>query len=177
MEKPSNCSSCGAALTDGAVLCVACGYHIQLDRHLATSVEDHTPASPTPDANPYASPQSEAHSELAGEPEGELPPAIVKQAEAVVFAAETLRGALLMVCCCAPLWYALLPYYGFQLWRWFQLNGNYQTLAEPNSFSPHGELAVRFQEARIRLIAGVIVGLILCGLLALGYAVRILEKS
>src|SRR5262245_25411588 len=49
---PPGCPSCGAPLATDAVLCISCGYHLKLERHLATAIEKE--ARPPVDPNPYA---------------------------------------------------------------------------------------------------------------------------
>lgn len=157
------------------MLCVECGYHTKLQRHLATSVEKEPSPAHSVDENPYASPQvDEARAKSAGQKQGEgtLPAAVVKQVEAVIRAAGTVPAALFLVCVCVPLWFAILPWYAYQLWSWFQLQDMYEELRIPNSFSPHAQLALNFQDSRRQLISGVVVGLILCGLMALAFVLN-----
>ena len=45
-----------------------------------------------------------------------------------------------------------------------RLNANFAELRNPNAFSPHGDLAIRFQDARGRFIVGVILGGLFWGL-------------
>ena len=152
---PENCPSCGVSLPPGAVLCIACGYHLKLGRHLATSVGEPRPQI---DRNPYASPD---------EIEQRSPPGYVadltdegaRKAKAIVSDAENVYAALLFAwCCCGPAWFLLLPWYGWRLYSWYKLNNQFYELRYPNGFSPHGELAGSFQDSKFKLWVGVVAG-------------------
>ena len=64
------------------------------------------------------------------------------------------------LCCCALPMPLLLPYYGYRLANWSKLDAKYAELHSPNSFSPHGQLAVEFQDARFLLMYGIVFGAI-----------------
>jgi hypothetical protein len=150
------CPSCGSFLASHAVLCVGCGFHLAKGVHLATVAEEagrrasSSPSVPTCDSNPYASPM-EADNGLMPL-ESELTPEAVKTAEAIV--AEARQTAIVVALCLftcnlAPLF--VLPWYAWRLRQWHALNNRFQELREPNSFSPHAELAVNFQDAREKI--------------------------
>lgn len=165
----ATCPSCGATLAAGAILCVHCGYHLKLNRHLATVVE--RSSLPSVDPNPYASPAALASDEPSSRPRQaptDLTEHGAKQAKAIVDEADMVYWIIVVaVCCCSLLWPIILPWYGYRLWCWHRLNQRFSELRYPNSLSPHGTLAGAFQDAKLRLIVGVVVGAAMWLLLAL----------
>lgn len=159
-DASANCPACGALVAPNAVLCVACGYHLKSGHHLATVVEHEY--DPAPDENPYASPMA-ANNEPslpAGErPEFDLTERGARRARAIVADANSVLLAIFLIsCCCAPGWLIMLPWYAYRFIGWHQLNSQFEELRHPNSFSPNGQLAVGFQDAKLKLLIGVIVG-------------------
>ena len=162
-----SCPKCGAGLASSAVLCVQCGFHLQLQRHLQTKIEllaDSQLQSPAPepravasDLNPYAPPQS---SQTHGAPRNlELTEADANWARIIVSDAEYMPWLLVAsLCCCTIPMPLMLPYYAYRLANWTKLDSTFSELHSPNSFSPHGQLAAKFQDARLRLILGVAFG-------------------
>ena len=169
-ESPDQCPSCGEPLTPGAVLCVGCGYHLTLGRHLSTVVEHPEEAAsnpvPSSDPNPYAAPTVSERDQqsLSGEPPVfDLTEEGARRAASIVSAAQSVLLAVSLAwCLCAPAWLLLLPWYTSQLLGWYQMRSQFIELRNPNAFSPHGELVVKFQDAWLRLLIGVIVGCAMC---------------
>jgi hypothetical protein len=156
------CPSCGAALPPTAVLCIACGYHLKLERHLATAVEQELPRpiDPNPFA-PSADIEPQAESPHVGEHIADLTDVGARKAKAIVEEADNVYWTIVFAwCCCAPAWLVMLPWYGWRLWSWYQLNTQFHELRHPYGFSPHGELAGAFQDCKIKLWVGVIAGAI-----------------
>ena len=180
-EQPETCPSCGAAISEEAVLCVKCGYHLKLKTHLATAVERESrrPTDPNPYA-PSASVDPQSSLPRAREPHiADLTDAGAKRAKAIVAEADSVYWAILLAwCCCQPAWLLMLPWYSWRLWSWYQLNAQFNELRHPYGFSPHGELAASFQDSRLKLWIGVVAGSIFWSL-AIVYtavdALRILD--
>ncbi|MEQ8787630.1 MAG: hypothetical protein RIC55_15105 [Pirellulaceae bacterium] len=177
------CPSCGGALPAEAVLCVVCGFHLKLGHHLATT-EDAPPlenALPAVNDNPYASPTAPTslESDDCGKPLAfDLTEEGARRAESVAVAAESLTlGGITALCCCSPLWLIALPWCAYQYLQWRSLHAQFEELRRPNSFSPHGAVAVRFQAARMQLLAGIIIGLIAWGVLGLIVLLRLLRVA
>lgn len=155
-------------MVTGAVLCIACGYHAKLGGQMATVLEEDAPRPIDP--NPYASPSIPADAS-AVQPSGsglynDLTERGAKQAAAVVRDAESVGVVLLItLCCCSAVSPLILPWYGYRLHSWYALNSQFNELRFPNSFSNHGALAARFQDAAIRLWCGTVFGAVLFVLL------------
>lgn len=163
-----SCPSCQAVLAPGTVLCVACGYHLKLGVQLATSVEREeqsrpTPVAEPPDANPYASPS------LPAEQARHYSPGVVsdltadgaRRAEALVKDADTVWIVLLLAfTCCAPAGALALPWYAYRWYCWETLNSSFAELRSPHSLSPYGSFTGKFPAARVKLIAGVLLGVL-----------------
>jgi hypothetical protein len=139
---------------------------------MVSSEPAETPAEPTyfaeepsafvHDPNPYAAPQTEvAEPPRDDRLAADLTPSAAAWAESLAKEAEA-RWVLLLVglICCQPILLLMLPWYGFRLWNWHVLNASYSELRHPNSFSPHGELAARFQEAHAKLVVGMVMSAI-----------------
>lgn len=158
--KFSACPSCGTVLKDGAVLCVACGYHLKLGRKLET---EHGASLPKPSSNPYAAPSieaTEADPPKKGLPKFDLTERAVKEVEGLVSDAKFVWvAALTTFCCCQLVGPLMFPWYGFRLWRWKKLREQFEELRNPNSFSPHGKLAGDFEEAWLWLVIGMGIGI------------------
>jgi hypothetical protein len=148
------------------VLCVACGYHLTLERHLATAVEQESPRPIDPD--PYAT-SSAADSTVHRQTHiADLTEAGALKANAIVSEADMIYPTIILAwCCCAPAWLVMLPWYLWRLWSWHQLNAQFYELRHPYGFSPHGELAGAFQDCKIKLWVGVIAGAIFWALIIL----------
>jgi len=178
-DYPDHCPSCGASITPETVLCVACGYHLTLGHHLGTVVERQREA--TPDQNPYASPAVTARSRppLSREPPVfDLTEAGARQATAVVSDAQSVFLVILLAwCVCAPAWIVMLPWYVYRLYCWHRLNTQFAELRSPNAFSPHGELAATFKDARGRLLIGVVAGAAFWALLTVVLILDLLRLS
>ncbi len=157
------CPECDASLASNAILCVQCGYHLQLQRHLRTQIEleaesDLQTPAPEPQSgetelNPYAPPLSAQ----SNDPQRnlDLNEADANWARVLVSDAELMPWLLVTsLCCCAIPMPFMLPYYAYRLANWTKLDSMFADLHSPNSFSPHGRLATEFQDARIRLILG-----------------------
>ena len=193
-ELPSNdpnsqkaCPLCRAALAAEAVLCVACGYHLGLQRHLATLVNTAAESEPgvrgkqrAIDPNPFASPQEPAAvdpSARRGEHESDLTDWGARRAKAIVDEADMVYPVIIFACCCGPLWLLMLPWYGWRLWLWHQLNEQFSELRHPYGFSPHGELAASFQDSRLKLWIGLAAGAIYWGIVLLYLAILSLSRA
>jgi hypothetical protein len=178
-EPPDRCPSCGASITPEAVLCVACGYHFALGHHLATVVERQGTA--TPDPNPYASPvfTEKDQPRMPGEPPVfDLTDAGARQAQVVVWVAQSVFWTILLAwCVCAPAWLVILPWYAYRLYCWHRLSAQFAELRSPNAFSPHGELAANFKDARSRLLIGVIAGCVFWTVFAVVIVVRVHSQT
>ena len=148
----------------GAVLCISCGYHTKLGGQLATVLDDESPQAV--DANPYASPREGG--EARPGPSSDLTESGARWAADIVRDAGGFGlAAVIFGCPCFLLWPFILPWYAFRLCCWYALNSRFAELRNPNSFSKHGELATRFQDAKLRLwlLAGLgVVYLLLLGL-------------
>ncbi len=157
------CPECMASLASNAILCVACGYHLQLRRHLQTEIASQ-PTAPEPEAtetnpNPYAPPR--ALQTIDERLNLELTEADANWARVVVSDAQYMPWLLLAsLCCCSIPLPLMLPYYAYRLANWTKLDAKFAELHSPNSFSPHGQLAAEFQDARFRLILGIVFGAI-----------------
>lgn len=161
----------------GAVLCIACGYHSKIGGQLATVLDDDGPQPIDP--NPYASPEgpAETYAPRGRGPYNDLTPGGARQAEAVVRDAESVGKVLLFtLCCCSIAWPLIFPWYAFRLVSWYSLNAQYNELRFPNSFSNHGALAARFQDAKLRLWIGTIVGVVFGTLVVLALVSRIAQE-
>ena len=159
----SLCPECGASLARNAILCVACGFHLQLRHRLRTEIMPQTmvPESEAAelDPNPYAPPR--ALQTDFERPYLELTEADANWVRAIVSDAEYVPWLVVAsLCCCALPMPLLLPYYGYRLANWSKLDAKYAELHSPNSFSPHGQLAVEFQDARFLLMYGIVFGAI-----------------
>ena len=164
---PHVCPVCQKPLAENSVLCVACGYHLQLGYHLSTLIE---PAQEQPTApaitpvsdNPYAPPQLEERAKKPRmlTPEFDLTESGASWARAVIADADMSLALSILCCLCGPLWLLMFPWYVFRVICWHSLNSTYAELRYPNSFSPHGNLPVRFQESRYPLYRGAVVGFI-----------------
>jgi hypothetical protein len=160
-DQPQACPSCNAPLASNAVLCVACGYHLKLERHLATAVEkvmqrpiDPNPYAPSESTHPQSEPTHPREPHLA-----DLTEAGARKAKAILEEADSVYWTIVFAwCCCAPAWIVMLPWYSWRLWSWYQLNAQFYELRHPYGFSPHGELAGAFQDCRFKLWVGVIAG-------------------
>jgi len=175
---PENCPACGVAIAPQAVLCIACGYHLVLGHHLATNVER---SKSTPlDQNPYASPSaldSDVPKKLSGTTVFDLTDAGARQAQAVVSEAQSVFVVVLAgLLCCAPVWMLTFPWYSYRLYCWHSLNARFAELRFPNGFSPHGEVAAKFQESRWRITVGVAVGFVFWMLLGVMYVSRLMHR-
>jgi uncharacterized Zn finger protein (UPF0148 family) len=178
-ENANVCPSCGAVMASGAVLCIACGYHLQLQRFLATSSEREQRHAPSD--NPCAPPASDESDEQPRDRPGlafDLTEPAARRAEAVASAASSVAIVIAFVLCvCGPAWAFMLPWYGYRLLCWYRLNGEFAELRHPNSLSPHGELAVRFQDAWIRLVCAIAFGSVFWLIVAIGFAMGLLESA
>jgi hypothetical protein len=167
----AKCPSCSAALKKNAVLCVACGYHLKHAVQLSTSVEKRSeeitclsePLGPEAkiDSNPYAPPQTidDQHGRFAdGEPTLKLNERALRLAERIVSDAETHLPIMVALMCLGPLALVLFPWYGYRLYQWYTLNNTFIELREPNSLSPHVDLALRFQKAPRSLLRATFFG-------------------
>ena len=67
----------------------------------------------------------------------------------------------------------MFPWYGFRLFSWYQLDALYDELREPNGFSPHCQVAIKFQDAFVRLWIGTILGAVFYGIFGLIMLVQI----
>jgi hypothetical protein len=157
---PAHCPSCAAPLPPAAVLCVACGYHLKLQRHLATSVERPTgrPIDPNPFAAPVETHPQEQIARLREPHVADLTPEGARKAKAIVSDASSVYALVLLGLCCWPIWLLLFPWYGFRLLSWYRLNRQFSELRNPYGFSSHGELAASFQDAKSRLWVGFVAG-------------------
>ncbi len=174
-DSHESCPSCGNALAAGAVLCVACGYHLESDRFLATVAEPNPTA--TTDSNPYASPVVTERSPNEP-PVFDLTEAGVRRVKAVVSDAQMVFLVILLAwCLCAPIWLVMLPWYLYRLYCWYALNAQFAELRSPNSFSPHGELAAKFKGSRGRLLVGIVAGLLFWLIAGGVFALRLFEAA
>lgn len=152
-RSPAQCPSCAAPLPPAAVLCVACGYHLNLQRHLATAVEKETPRQIDP--NPFA-PSAVVEPTIEPRPRephiADLTEAGARRAKAIVDEADMVYYTIPFAwCCCQWVLPLMLPWYGWRLWSWHALNTQFYELRHPYGFSPHGELAGAFQDCKIKL--------------------------
>jgi hypothetical protein len=173
-----HCPQCGRPLPTNAVLCVDCGFHRKLGLQLAR-VDDADPAPAverSDDSNPYASPQAaetDSPHRSGRKPVFDLTEFGASQADAVAAAGEAIPlVGLFAFCLCPPVWFVLLPWSAYRLFNWYQLNARFEELRYPNSFSPHVEIALRFQAVRVKLTAAVVVSLVFCALLSLIFIAR-----
>ncbi len=81
---------------------------------------------------------------------------------------------VLGLCICFPALLAMLPWYGFRLTSWYSLNSIYNDLREPNGFSPHCQVATRFQDALPKLWVGTIVGAFFWGIFGIVVLVQLI---
>ena len=180
------CPACQVPLATSAVLCVACGYHVKLGRHLATVVERgevRAQSKIADDRNPYASPSPKALATISDARDPyttDLTEAGARRAKAIVRDANMLLWAVLMSLLCPFAWFwvwiLMFPWYAFRLWQWRQLNAEFSELNQPNSFSPHGDLAGSFQDCQLRLWAGIAIGIVYWAILACGGVLTLLVE-
>ncbi len=174
------CPECMASLASNAILCVACGYHLQLRRHLQTEIASQ-PTAPEPEAtetnpNPYAPPR--ALQTIDERLNLELTEADANWARVVVSDAQYMPWLLLAsLCCCSIPLPLMLPYYAYRLANWTKLDARFAELHSPNSFSPHGQLAAEFQDARFRLILGIVFGAIFYVVVFIVGLIRLFESG
>lgn len=128
-----------------------------------------------PNANPYASPNIPAEKQVT--PAGfvsELPQWAVGRAAAIGSEADMLVWTIVLgLCFCPPVLLLMFPWYGFRLFSWYQLNALFDELREPNGFSPHSQVAIKFQDALVRLWIGTILGAVFWGIFGLIMFVQI----
>ncbi|MCA9164044.1 MAG: zinc ribbon domain-containing protein [Planctomycetales bacterium] len=151
------CPSCGVELAAGAVLCIQCGYHLVHGRHLALVYDgdDDTnaaPADPTFASNPYAAPRTVTPPVAFIDPSAELPDSIVRAVRGISRDGGLLPWmALFGVCVCQftlPLILVVVfPWSIGRLIQMQQLRQRFLLLRQPNSLSPHYEVAMAFQSA------------------------------
>lgn len=171
-DSPRRCPNCGSEVAPEAALCVACGYHLTLGYFLSTSIEQ--PQLPQPDDNPYAAPvpwdadERDPAMKSREPPDFDLTEQGARRARRVVADAKRVYLAIfLTMCLCSAGWLFLLPWYAYRLRCWHQLNSEFAELRNPNSFSEYGQLAADFQEARSRLLVGLVLGLVYAAFVAL----------
>jgi len=165
-------------MVPGAVLCIACGYHLTRERFLSTAVERQTSFAEEDDSapmfvsvepadlNPYASPRT-----LNERPEptttrvdsfvADLTPLAAKRADRVVEAATAvyLNLFLAFICCIGAL--VVGPLYGYYLLDWYELNRTYSELRNPTvRRSDYYGLAQDFQASKNRIWIGFIGGMV-----------------
>ena len=162
-----DCPGCGKPLPANAILCVACGYHLQQERFLATMV-DRTAAlqGNVGGDNPYAAPVSvdvgRNRRVIGAKFDPDLTTEGAKWASSLVRDAEAMRWVIVVAYCLAgPLILIAWPWCLYRLSSWYTLNRSYSELAFPNAMSKHCDLAIRFQDAYGRLWRGAILGGIL----------------
>lgn len=159
-----NCPSCGAAMADGAVLCVQCGYHLKLGRKLETSAAAASSGVTTIDPPVPRRPIKKI-------PEFDLTAGAIKEAEGLVSDAQYVWVAgLLALCFCQPIGPLLAPLYAYRLYQWRNLRNTFEELRYPNAFSPNGKLAAEFEEAQLWLKIGFWLGIGFAAAWALGGA-------
>lgn len=112
--------------------------------------------------NPYEPPgRGEAEEESAKfrEEQFDLTESGVRRAQAVVSDARGVFFVLFLASCAFGIgWLIMLPWYIYRLRQWQMLNREFFELRQPNSFSRNAKLASDFQDARLRLIFGIVVG-------------------
>ncbi len=150
-------------MASNAVLCITCGYHLELQQRLKVEFESRVtapesePAAIELDPNPYAPPRPVPSNATTSQLE--LTESEVNLARIIVSDAEYMPWILIAsLCCCAIPMPLMLPYYAYRLANWRKLDAMYPELHSPNSFSPHGLLAAEFQDAKFRLVLGVAFG-------------------
>lgn len=174
-----SCPGCGAALAPNVVLCVACGYHLKLERFLATAANS-SPIATAPNtslppaatnSNPYA-PPGRADSRKSGQQaeQSNVPSGVWEEVEAIVADAKNVVPLIIVGFFCVCVWLLSVPYYCYRCHRWNELYARYPELRTPNSFSEHGELVANFQDAPSKLRLGIGFGIIQ-GLIAIGVAI------
>ena len=174
IPSPTECPECHAMMVPKAVLCIACGYHLErkgflstaIDRQFKFSDEDNSDTmfvSVEPlDANPYASPQAqnerpEQATTRIEEFVADLTPFAVKRADGVVSAAERVYWYIFLsfVTCIGA--FVVGPIYGYLLLDWYYLNRTYNELRNPTvRRSDHYSLALDFQASKGRIWIGFI---------------------
>jgi hypothetical protein len=173
------CPECQAPLAANAVLCVACGYHLQKEGFLSTAVERPSlfadnvptplapPSHPSLDTNPYASPailnESPSNFYSSGDTfVADLTPQAAKRARVIVDDAGRVYWVIfLSLCICRIGWLLMFPWYAYRLYSWYDLNRCYSELRNPTPrHSAHYTLALDFQAAKGKIWAGFIVGAI-----------------
>jgi hypothetical protein len=192
------CPECGAGLAAEAVLCVACGFHLEEQRFLSTAVERQLPpdgsqfadpAGPLPlapaETNPYASPTipSDIPTRIIVAHDSEfvadLTPYAAKQAAAIVSDAGHVYWAIfLSLCICRIGWLVMFPWYGYRLYSWYRLNETFSELRNPTPrVSAHYSLALDFQAVKGRLWLGFIFGSIAAVLVLLTLVISIANQE
>ncbi|MEM7558440.1 MAG: hypothetical protein AAF394_04900 [Planctomycetota bacterium] len=175
------CVKCGRELPRNAVLCIACGFHLEKGITL-------TPAKIAP-ANPFADSevQEESDEEVddssesglsneSGKPdnpyapihEGQQEEFITLDEKSAVLARRIVESAipiylsvLMMLCFMLPVLPVLFPYYLMRSVQWWHYHRTYPQLRSPNSLSPYAEIEVEFFSAGMKHIVAAT-----CGLLA-----------
>lgn len=125
-----------------------------------------------PQPNPYASPMPDgpvvdAHN---------LPPDVVKKAEAIIKDAGQFWLAIILCLCCSGIGALIIgPWYLVRLLQWNSLSSAYPQLRELGA--PPTTLAARFQGAKIKLIIGLCFGVVMLGLYGLYILVLVLSAK
>lgn len=157
----SNCPACGNEIPSDAILCIECGFHIRLGRRLGTVVEKtESPPTATDYSNPYATPNIPDSTPL-DKPALDLSDRGAHLAAIIVNSSDWVYMTIGLSCfCCVPVWGVMFPWFAFRLTGWYRLHHEFAELRHPNSLSPHSLIAVRFQDAKNRLILGTIIGFV-----------------
>ncbi|KLU04964.1 putative signal peptide protein [Rhodopirellula islandica] len=112
--------------------------------------------------NPYAAGNVSETSFSPGT--GGLPPDVVKKVEAIIKDARQFWLAIVLCFFCSGIGLVIIfPWYLFRLFQWRSLAQQHPFLTEPNA--PTGSLPKRFQSAKLKLILGIVFGLLTFGLL------------
>jgi hypothetical protein len=130
------------------VLCTVCGHQLK-SRIRAESAKQRETASSS--ENPYATPDGSTNSSLSEEAEGRAE-SVISSANSVN--ANSVAGLCLLLAVlgvCIPLWLLVLPWSTYQYLRWRRLHAQFPALRRETSYSPHGDIAARFQAAGSRL--------------------------
>jgi hypothetical protein len=159
-----------------AKLCIDCGFHFELGEKITRGqldsagdnqavVQADVPAEPpwaafqaTDRLNPYAPSAADTDdTKLAWELSDEDLPKVSKVATSAI---PIWISLCLTPCICFPLPALMLPMNIYRLLQWWQLYQKFENLRKPNSLSPHVELELEFQQAFLRYVVSILLGVI-----------------
>jgi hypothetical protein len=142
------CPSCGAPLSADAVLCVDCGFDRRTGIHIATAIDDDGASAEVTAARRRS---GDSFDPLADNADTALAGRIARDSSAM------LALCVLTICFLQILTPFLAVWSLVRLVQWYGLRDRCEELREPNSLSPHYEVAMKFNACHIRLWISLVV--------------------